>query len=65
MQEGDIVIVGSDGLFDNLFDVEIMEIVRDHREGSSMNLAEVLAQKAFHKSESGSYLSMHFLMDSV
>ncbi|KXS15311.1 protein serine/threonine phosphatase 2C [Gonapodya prolifera JEL478] len=28
VQEGDIVVVGSDGLFDNLFDDDIVEIVR-------------------------------------
>jgi len=49
-REGDIIIVGSDGLFDNLFDSEILDIVLS----SSTNTAESLAQTAFMKSQSQS-----------
>jgi len=50
LKEGDIVVVGSDGLFDNLFDGEILDIVLTHQ--GSENVAEVLAKTAFMKSSS-------------
>jgi len=49
MKENDQIILGSDGLFDNLFDGEILEIVNTHGEAQ---VAEILAKSAFMKSQS-------------
>jgi len=49
MKEGDIIVVGSDGLFDNLFDAEILEIVNSNEDSK---VAEVLAKTAYTKSQS-------------
>jgi len=51
LKEGDIIVVGSDGLFDNLFDSEILDIVLTQSIGSE-NIAESLAKTAFMKSQS-------------
>jgi len=53
LKEGDIVIVGSDGLFDNLFDAEILDIISTNSTGAvGVNTAELLAKTAFMKSQS-------------
>ena len=52
VQEGDLLILGSDGLFDNLFENEILdtlrEIVKD--EVRPKEIAKVLCQKAYKRS---------------
>jgi len=50
LREGDLIIVGSDGLFDNLFDSEILDIALQSKDGE--NIAENLAKTAFMKSQS-------------
>lgn len=49
MKEGDMIVMGSDGLFDNLFDGEILDIVNSHPDGL---VAELLAKTAYMKSQS-------------
>lgn len=49
VQEGDIIILGSDGLFDNLFDSEILDIVNT---SSMESVADVLCRTAYMKSQS-------------
>jgi len=50
IKENDIVVVGSDGLFDNLFDGEILDIILTQTEEE--NVAEILAKTAYMKSQS-------------
>jgi serine/threonine protein phosphatase PrpC len=44
IQEGDIVVVGSDGLFDNVFDEQILEIINS--ESDAQKIADALLNKA-------------------
>jgi len=49
IQDGDIVIVGSDGLFDNLFDQEILTIVNDNTQSERADvqqIADFITQRA-------------------
>jgi protein phosphatase PTC7 len=46
LQKGDVIVVGTDGLFDNLYDTEIVEIVRRGELASAVDLARELAQRA-------------------
>lgn len=48
LKEGDVIIVGTDALFDNLFDHEILNIVVNSK--PTDNLAQTIALKVFHKS---------------
>lgn len=41
MEKGDIVILASDGLFDNLFDEDILDIVRHHVAAHTVQSAKV------------------------
>jgi len=50
LQDGDVVIVGTDALFDNLFDEEILEIVRNSK--PTDNLAQILALAVFSRAYS-------------
>jgi protein phosphatase PTC7 len=54
VREGDIIVIGSDGLFDNLFDYEILDIVNAHNNHASNeeSLAEILAKTAELRSQS-------------
>ena len=47
LQEGDVLVAGSDGLFDNLYDADIIEIVRNTLELdiSENSLPEVIARE--------------------
>jgi len=47
LQEGDVIVAGSDALFDNLFDEEIIEIVNNSK--PSDNLAQILALNVFNR----------------
>ncbi|KAL5033849.1 hypothetical protein RTP6_001755 [Batrachochytrium dendrobatidis] len=40
VQEGDIVVIGSDGIFDNVFDDEIVEILGGHTHASRPELSD-------------------------
>jgi len=55
-QEGDIVVMGSDGLFDNLFDGEILDIVNTQLSSSDdsrdKNVSQILAKTAYNRSQS-------------
>ena len=51
IQDNDIIVVGSDGLFDNLFDVKIIELLRPFvRERDDILdpglVAEIIAKEA-------------------
>ena len=51
VQDNDIIIVGSDGLFDNLYDIKIIEMIRpfirERDEILDPNLvAEIIAKEA-------------------
>jgi len=53
VQEGDLLIVATDGLFDNLFDEEIASIISEfHQTTSEVSLAHVLASKAHQRASS-------------
>jgi len=47
LKEGDVIIAGSDALFDNLFDEEIVEIVSNSKPNE--NLARLLALTVFNR----------------
>lgn len=51
VKDNDIAVVGSDGLFDNLFDGEILDIVLTQLH-SNENISETLAKTAYMKSQS-------------
>jgi hypothetical protein len=48
LQEGDIIVLGTDGLFDNLFDDQIVEIVTQgrHEKRNADEMAEMIARRA-------------------
>ena len=51
VDHNDIIVVGSDGLFDNLFDIRIIELIRPFVRGRSDVLdpeliAEIIAKEA-------------------
>lgn len=48
VQENDYIVVGTDGLFDNLFDNDILEILnnRQNLETEEENIAETIAKAA-------------------
>jgi len=46
VEENDIVILGSDGLFDNLFPEEILDVCNENTEADSKTLAELIAKAA-------------------
>jgi len=57
VMEGDVIVTGTDGLFDNLYDQEIVEIVNMHTHSppphiKNQNMAEVIAKTAQMKSHS-------------
>jgi len=49
-QEGDLVIIGSDGLFDNLFDSEIVDIVNEELLNGPQEIADQLTMRAYEAS---------------
>jgi protein phosphatase PTC7 len=48
LQEGDVIVLGTDGLFDNLFDHEIVKIVEQGRnkKRDAAEVAEIIARQA-------------------
>ncbi|KAI8081863.1 phosphatase 2C-like domain-containing protein [Gilbertella persicaria] len=46
VEKGDIIIMGSDGLFDNLFDKEILSIVRSLKRSEPQKISDALAERA-------------------
>ncbi len=49
LEEGDIILLATDGLFDNLFDHQILNIVKEYQANPTCgsSLAQVLCEKAF------------------
>jgi protein phosphatase PTC7 len=47
LMEGDVIVAGSDALFDNLFDEEIVKIVQEA--GPNENVAQILALAVFNR----------------
>ncbi|RIA81013.1 phosphatase 2C-like domain-containing protein [Glomus cerebriforme] len=46
IQQGDIIIMGSDGIFDNLFEEDILEEIKDKKKIDPQMLSDTLAWKA-------------------
>lgn len=61
VEEGDIIVLGTDGLFDNLFDDQIVEIVKQGRQEKrdADEVAEMIARRA-HKAGSRTTGEMPF-----
>lgn len=62
VQHNDIIIVGTDGLWDNLFDVRVMELVKPFVRGRDDLLdpsliAEIIAKEAEKFSRQQGYMS--------
>jgi len=47
LKDGDIVVLGTDGLFDNMFDNKISKIVKEIQGGKAQDIAKKLAEQAF------------------
>eukprot|EP00232_Nephroselmis_pyriformis_P010646 CAMPEP_0182891880 /NCGR_PEP_ID=MMETSP0034_2-20130328/23529_1 /TAXON_ID=156128 /ORGANISM="Nephroselmis pyriformis, Strain CCMP717" /LENGTH=504 /DNA_ID=CAMNT_0025025515 /DNA_START=41 /DNA_END=1551 /DNA_ORIENTATION=- len=60
---GDVVVLGTDGLFDNFFDDDIARVVRDAGGGAAA-IASDLAAEASSKSKDEGYLSP-FILDAI
>ena len=63
VQHNDIIIVGTDGLWDNLFDVRVMELVKPFVRGRDDLLdpsliAEIIAKEAEKFSRQQGYMSL-------
>lgn len=54
VEEGDLILLATDGLFDNLYDHEIIDIIREYQANNSAgsNLAQVLCERAFVHADS-------------
>lgn len=46
IQKGDVIIAGSDGVFDNLGDLELLEIVESNNNGSISKLAQQIVKES-------------------
>jgi len=57
IQVNDLVIVGTDGVFDNLFDSDIIELANQHVRGSLEGLAEAIGELAYSKSLDQTWVS--------
>jgi len=53
LQDGDIVVLGTDGVFDNLFDNKIANIVKENHTGKAQEIARKIAEQAFLISNDG------------
>eukprot|EP01112_Ceratiomyxa_fruticulosa_P013628 TRINITY_DN3842_c0_g1_i1.p1 TRINITY_DN3842_c0_g1~~TRINITY_DN3842_c0_g1_i1.p1 ORF type:complete len:461 (-),score=104.20 TRINITY_DN3842_c0_g1_i1:583-1965(-) len=56
VQEGDLLVMGSDGLWDNLYDDEIVEVVLKSA-GDPVKMAQIIARRAYLVGNSKSILS--------
>eukprot|EP01113_Clastostelium_recurvatum_P003657 TRINITY_DN1159_c0_g1_i1.p1 TRINITY_DN1159_c0_g1~~TRINITY_DN1159_c0_g1_i1.p1 ORF type:complete len:424 (-),score=96.15 TRINITY_DN1159_c0_g1_i1:138-1409(-) len=56
VQEGDLVILGSDGLWDNLYDHEVVDVV-EKSAGDPVKTAQMIARRAFLVGNSKTILS--------
>lgn len=58
LQEGDLVIVGTDGLFDNVYKYMILDILEEIEDNRNIrSLGTVLGKKAFDLSLTENYIS--------
>ena len=57
MEAGDLFVLASDGLFDNLYQEDAMEIIKEHMNSSEEKIADALASEAQNKSMQKRYLS--------
>lgn len=60
LKEGDLVILGTDGVFDNLYDFEILDVVEEYWKGGNFNgneLADLISKKAFDNSQDHTFYS--------
>jgi len=53
LQDGDIVVLGTDGVFDNLFDNKIAKIVKENQTSKAQEIARKIAESAFAMSIDG------------
>ena len=61
MEEGDILVVGSDGLWDNLFKSQIVKFITQFLRGSNMELRDpaLVAEQLALKAERLSYVESY------
>ena len=62
VQHNDIIVIGTDGLFDNLFDDQIKDLIKPFMQGTRdlndpSKVADVIAESAEQKSRDSNYLS--------
>jgi protein phosphatase PTC7 len=57
IKEKDVLILGTDGLFDNLFDEQILNLVNENKNAPLDHVAKELGQLAFSKSLDSTYNS--------
>ena len=64
VQEGDIVILASDGMFDNVFDDEVVDIVKrvlsEGGEADPQDVADALMRRAREVAEEGRFATSPF-----
>jgi len=51
LQDGDIIVLGTDGLFDNMYDEDIIKITEIFGKQSTASVASALALEAYRKSK--------------
>jgi len=57
LRRGDVVVLATDGVFDNVFDKEISELVNKHKKRSAGEIAEAIARRASTNSRNRKYES--------
>jgi len=57
LEIGDYIILGTDGLFDNLYDSQIFDLIKKNKEKNTNKISELLVEEAFQKSCEGKYNS--------
>jgi len=57
LKENDILILGTDGMFDNLFDNQVLDLLNENKEWSVEEISKALGAIAFEKSLDTSYMS--------
>lgn len=57
LRTGDVIVAATDGVFDNLFDFEIAQIIEDNLDVSSQQLSDLIAARAFEQSQKTNVLT--------
>lgn len=57
LMSGDVIVAATDGVFDNLFDFEILQMVEDHPDASSQELSSLIATRAVEASHNQTLLT--------